>query len=534
MIRKQLCGSIIRFQSKKATHSSTPNTCINRKIRTSHLLLNNHFDQERLLLIHDIRELPFSDECNPRDLIQPVIKQHIDHLWLSMLQEYITLSTFTFFSDAFALDSAAPVTKAIIPRIPTNLTDEFAQLIANTIINCHNQKEALEEALEATITDISEGYDALKKKITQAFRSAKTHTLDTLHTQRINAALEWYSINGLTQYTYICNSSDDTCGICLSLNGKQFDIESATSGVNLPPMHPNCNCTIQPNPELPENINILEVLGSAAIDKLKEEVHTAISNSLKKIESKLDLPLNTLNSIWSYLANKAIDDYCGAYTTITLDAKEYRIRLDSFSAVSIGPNGEFIKPENLLKFDAEMLELMKQRDSLRENSADWQKIVNRIAEINLLADEETLSVKSTKPYSFYVIGGDSTEPLYKYMQQAEVTYADMHKKSWIENLADSYQLVRNSGEMDLKNQPEWQHSAFIFDGEIIDQDVLGNINYGYFGKHCNFPDIVLFGAAGFAQYMSGNAEIEHWYSFFDDPRDNERVSQGMEIYNGIH
>lgn len=88
--------------------------------------------------------------------------------------------------------------------------------------------------------------------------------------------------------------------------------------------------------------------------------------------------------------------------------------------------------------------------------------------------------------------------------------------------------------MDLKNQPEWQHSAFIYDGEIVDQDVPGNINYGYFGSYCNIPQSVLMAGAGYAQLSAGTAEVEFYVTLFDDPRDTYRTFQGVEIYEEWH
>lgn len=46
---------------------------------------------------------------------------------------------------------------------------------------------------------------------------------------------------GITEYTYLGGG----CEICQELNGNSFPIEQAEPGVNLPPMHPNCKCTIK-------------------------------------------------------------------------------------------------------------------------------------------------------------------------------------------------------------------------------------------------------------------------------------------------
>ena len=185
-----------------------------------------------------------------------------------------------------------------------------------------------------------------------------------------------------------------------------------------------------------------------------------------------------------------------------------------------------------------MLALMKLRDWLPEGSVKRAEIEQEIKQLEKEAEnssEELLSVKSEKLYTFYVLGEDVTERLNEYMRQTEIDYAAMHKRYWVENLITFYQLVRGGGKMDLKAQPEWQHSAYIYDGELMSQDALGNINYGYFGVFCNIPKLVLIFAGGFAQWRSSrNAELDFWYTFFDDPRDTYRVLQGIEIYNLWH
>lgn len=117
-----------------------------------------------------------------------------------------------------------------------------------------------------------------------------------------------------------------------------------------------------------------------------------------------------------------------------------------------------------------------------------------------------------------------------YMQKAASNYSDMHDRYWVENLIDFKNLVANKQEMDLKNQPEWQNSAFIYDGEVVSQDALGNINYGYFGSCCNIPQLALMAGAGYAQWRGGNWEWGFITTILDDPRDTYRVFQGIEIY----
>lgn len=50
---------------------------------------------------------------------------------------------------------------------------------------------------------------------------------------------------GKTRYEYETAGDEHVCGICQTLEGETFDIESAMPGVNFPPMHPNCRCSIR-------------------------------------------------------------------------------------------------------------------------------------------------------------------------------------------------------------------------------------------------------------------------------------------------
>jgi len=177
---------------------------------------------------------------------------------------------------------------------------------------------------------------------------------------------------------------------------------------------------------------------------------------------------------------------------------------------------------------------MKQRDTLEEGSAERHKIETQIQEIIDSTDSSMRKVNPNQTYDFYVLSSDITDQLDDFMRQTELDYADMHNRYWVFNLLDFMDLVRNGSIMDLKNQPEWQHSACIYGGEIVDQDALGNINYGFFGRHCNIPESVLMAGAGFAQVSAGTSDWEFWFTLFDDPRDSYRLMQGVEIYEESH
>lgn len=53
--------------------------------------------------------------------------------------------------------------------------------------------------------------------------------------------LQSYRELGIEEYIYLGGG----CEICQVLNGKNFPLEEAEAGVNFPPMHPNCKCTVR-------------------------------------------------------------------------------------------------------------------------------------------------------------------------------------------------------------------------------------------------------------------------------------------------
>lgn len=48
--------------------------------------------------------------------------------------------------------------------------------------------------------------------------------------------------NGFKEYTFIANR--DCCSVCGELNGKHFPVSGLQIGVNAPPMHEGCRCSI--------------------------------------------------------------------------------------------------------------------------------------------------------------------------------------------------------------------------------------------------------------------------------------------------
>ena len=60
--------------------------------------------------------------------------------------------------------------------------------------------------------------------------------------KQILAQLDSLRRNGFKEYEYIANKN--CCKICAELNGKHFKTSALKIGVNAPPMHEGCTCSI--------------------------------------------------------------------------------------------------------------------------------------------------------------------------------------------------------------------------------------------------------------------------------------------------
>lgn len=312
----------------------------------------------------------------------------------------------------------------------------------------------------------------------------------------------------------------------MNLDGRDFDIDEASFGTNLPPMHQNCRCTITESPPLPELPELPAILDWTILGDIRDGLEEIIQRAANGLDNFAD----DLGDIWNFFFRKSLDDCYGTYTMIEIDGKEYRINKESFQAVTIMPDGNFLVPEIVTETDKKLLAMMKERDSLPEGNPRRMEINNQMKKICNTEPKPARSVVYLKPYSFYEFGGDVTERLDNYMKSTVTDYAYMHDRYWVENILDFIKLVDGGCKMDLKVQPEWQNSAFIYDGEVVSQDAVGNINFGYFGSYCNFPQSVLMAGAGVVQVTDGTSRLEFWRTLFDDPRDTYRVFQGIEIY----
>lgn len=109
-------------------------------------------------------------------------------------------------------------------------------------------------------------FDFLKKQQEKPKASPKKPDLSIEGISRqILAQRDSMIKNGFTKYEFIANSG--CCDVCAKLNGKHFAISKMKIGVNAPPMHEGCRCSIaayQSNAEYEAWLRHLEKGGTTA------------------------------------------------------------------------------------------------------------------------------------------------------------------------------------------------------------------------------------------------------------------------------
>lgn len=521
-------SALQKAKINKPRKITTPDECAQRKIRMAESLLKSAFERESKLFLAEFQKPDYmpSQECDAH--MVNLFNTHLDALFANCVKDYIYLCVFNYFSalkikkenvnEAQKTFTIRPYDEDTLGRIKEDL--------AQMLIFFYKVHDSISNAVSEMVKERQKKADQIADFLKNGWQQLSNYGYE----KQITAKLKGIELSGRMQYRYVCENSDSSCEVCMALNGRDFDIDEARFGTNLPPMHPNCRCTIIESPPLPKIPELPAILDWTFLGRIRDGLEEIIQRAAIGLDNIAD----GLGNVWNFLFRKSLDDCYGTYSTIEIDGKEYRINKASFESVVIMPDGSFLVPELVSDVDRQMLELLKEKDSLPEGDPRIDEIDEELIEIYESASESERHVHYSKTYSFYFFGGDVTAKLDDYMKNAVTNYSEMHDRYWAENLNDFYHLVKGKSEMDLKNQPEWQNSAFIYDGEVVSQDALGNINYGYFGKYCNFPDSVLMAAGGVAQLLAGHSKVEHIYVFFDDPRDTYRIMQGIEIYEREH
>lgn len=110
----------------------------------------------------------------------------------------------------------------------------------------------LQQTLEKGMTDCvvrgvpkDELVKTLMTRFDVAYSDANRLARTELNYIRNQSTLDSYKTAGVDEYEYLAYLDDRTSEVCEDLNGKKFPLELAEVGLNYPPMHPNCRCTVK-------------------------------------------------------------------------------------------------------------------------------------------------------------------------------------------------------------------------------------------------------------------------------------------------
>ena len=111
------------------------------------------------------------------------------------------------------------------------------------------------------------------------------------------------------------------------------------------------------------------------------------------------------------------------------------------------------------------------------------------------------------------------------------------------NISNFINAVKSGGDQDLKSKPEYKKKTVIYDGMIMEDQDIGNLNYGYVGRAYGYSKELLLDGAGayqiFEQVFKHRKGTETYKNCFtasicDDPRDTYFIEMGMMKYDQEH
>lgn len=205
--------------------------------------------------------------------------------------------------------------------------------------------------------------------------------------------------------------------------------------------------------------------------------------------------------------------------------------ISTVQGVGVLPDGRIVGGENMSHIDGELLRLKVAYEKPGANKEYISELAKSIREKN----PGKYTIRADKPISSYTIS-DVTKKVNGMMMRSEYENQIPAEMDWIATIYPKfYSTVEENSEQDWKNTPEFEDGQlYIYEGEIVSRDALGNIGFGFLGKVYGIPDTVLYMGAGVAQILSKNTKLSFIGTYMDDPRDTARIKQGIEIYDKWH
>lgn len=127
-------------------------------------------------------------------------------------------------------------------RVWKNQT-ELLNRLNSTLVDAVTRGTGIDD-LALNLTDLTKKFsDDAKKQFAMSFSKAQRIVRTETSRIMVDSAVDAYAEAGVDKYEVLADQSG-VCPHCESFNGKIFRIADQEIGVNCPPFHPNCRCTV--------------------------------------------------------------------------------------------------------------------------------------------------------------------------------------------------------------------------------------------------------------------------------------------------
>ena len=137
--------------------------------------------------------------------------------------------------------------------------------IAKAQENVNNAQKKIDDLQKRIETTPVESFFEKKKQAPNKKGKPKQTPSPYNAEKQILAQRDSLKRNGFNKYEYIANSN--CCEICAKLNGKNFLLSKLEIGVNAPPMHDGCSCSIAAHSDRKEYEDWLDFLSKGGTTK---------------------------------------------------------------------------------------------------------------------------------------------------------------------------------------------------------------------------------------------------------------------------
>ena len=199
-------------------------------------------------------------QANIKHILQELGDKQVETLSKAFEDEWHEVyDTIALPSDAAFSTIAEDTTKVVVNGVWAPDGKAFSQRVWD---NVDNLVETLNKELVHCVTT-GKPNSYLAKKLQERFNVSYSKAKTLVHTEVVaietEAAAQRYQDYGFTEYIYKTSPSEGRCSICKRMDKKRFKYTERQTGVNSPPIHPNCKCQIMPvmNDEVQDKLDKL-------------------------------------------------------------------------------------------------------------------------------------------------------------------------------------------------------------------------------------------------------------------------------------